>query len=256
MILRSLIAGAIALAFITDAEARRSLPPVVKCDERGCATARVAPTRPVVRRSIKRDPQPVACQITGAGGSWVVDGPCLRRLDRLRQRNAEVLRKMRRRHPVPSAPPVETVGSLLAGLSAALEDISHTAIYVIAQHTVFMPNGSKLEAHSGRGAGHDNPRMAWARNRGPAPPNVYELAMRERPFHGVRAIRLQPLDEAKMHGRDGILAHTYMGMGGQSHGCVVFKNYRAFLAAFDRGEVRRMVVVARLNGPQDGHSMP
>jgi hypothetical protein len=44
-----------------------------------------------------------------------------------------------------------------------------------------------------------------------------------------------------------MLAHTYMlGPNGQSNGCVSFKNYAAFLRAFQNGEVKRMIVVARL----------
>ena len=40
-----------------------------------------------------------------------------------------------------------------------------------------------------------------------------------------------------MHGRSGILAHTYMlGPNGQSNGCVSFNNYPAFLEAYERGE--------------------
>jgi hypothetical protein len=57
-------------------------------------------------------------------------------------------------------------------------------------------------------------------------PNVCNLALREQLFHGVRAIRLNPVDGNRMHGRDGILAHTYMlGPNGQSNGCVSFSNY-------------------------------
>jgi hypothetical protein len=84
--------------------------------------------------------------------------------------------------------------------------------------------------------------------KGPTPPNVYKLSMRERVFHGVRAIRLTPVDEGKMFGRDGMLAHTYMLRNrGHSNGCVVFSNYPAFLAAFQRGEVDRLVVVDHLD---------
>jgi hypothetical protein len=47
-----------------------------------------------------------------------------------------------------------------------------------------------------------------------------------------------------MYGRDGILAHTYMlGANGQSNGCVSFSDYDAFLQAYLRGEVTRIVVV-------------
>jgi hypothetical protein len=123
-----------------------------------------------------------------------------------------------------------------------------TAVYVIASHAVYLPSGRKLEAHSGIGGNMDNPRHVSARNRGPTPPNVYDLALRRGRFHGVQAIRLIPVDENKMFGRDGMLAHSYMlGSSGQSNGCVVFRDYSAFLSAFQRGEVRRLVVVDRLD---------
>ena len=86
--------------------------------------------------------------------------------------------------------------------------------------------------------------------RGATPPNVYNLALRERLFHGVRAIRLTPVDSGRMHGRDGMLAHSYMhGSNGQSNGCVAFSNYPEFLNAFLKGEVTRLVVVERLENP-------
>jgi hypothetical protein len=84
--------------------------------------------------------------------------------------------------------------------------------------------------------------------RGPTPPNVYDLTLREKLFHGVRAIRLNPVDDDKMFGRDGILAHSYMlGSDGQSNGCVVFKQYPRFLQAFLSGKVDRLVVVPDLD---------
>jgi Protein of unknown function (DUF2778) len=127
---------------------------------------------------------------------------------------------------------------------------SHTAVYDIAARTVYMPNGRRLEAHSGLGNLMDDPSYINAKGRGPTPPNVYDLALREEPFHGVRAIRLNPVDESKMFGRDGILAHTYMlGPNGQSNGCVSFSNYNAFLTAYLNGEVTRLVVVDHLADP-------
>ena len=70
---------------------------------------------------------------------------------------------------------------------------------------------------------------------------------RERLFHGVRAIRLIPVDDGKMFGRDGILAHSYMlGPSGDSNGCVSFRDYPAFLNAFLTGKVDRLVVVEHL----------
>ena len=124
---------------------------------------------------------------------------------------------------------------------------SHTAIYDIAAHTVYLPNGEKLEAHSGLGGRLDDPRYVAEKARGPTPPNVYALTLREELFHGVRAIRLNPVNDGKMYGRDGILAHTYMlGPSGQSFGCVSFKDYPQFLKAFLRGEIDRLVVVPHL----------
>lgn len=124
---------------------------------------------------------------------------------------------------------------------------NHTAIYDISARTVYLPDGHRLEAHSGLGSHIDDPRYVDRSGRGPTPPNVYNLVMRPRLFHGVRAIRLVPTDDGKMFGRNGILAHSYMlGPSGQSNGCVVFRNYPAFLSAFLKGEVHRIVVVDRL----------
>jgi Tlde1 domain len=127
---------------------------------------------------------------------------------------------------------------------------SRTAIYDITARTVYMPNGRRLEAHSGLGNRMDDPQHVTAKNAGPTPPNVYDLKLRESLFHGVRAVRLIPTDGSKMYGRDGILAHSYMlGPSGQSNGCVSISNYGAFLDAFMRGEVDRLVVVERLGDP-------
>jgi Protein of unknown function (DUF2778) len=128
-----------------------------------------------------------------------------------------------------------------------------TAVYVIAEHTVYMPNGERLEAHSGLGHRTDDPHYIKVKMRGPTPPNVYDLTLRKSLFHGVRAIRLNPVDENRMFGRDGMLAHSYMlrGTKGQSNGCVVFRDYPAFLHAFQRGEVDRLVVVERIEDAPD-----
>ena len=122
-----------------------------------------------------------------------------------------------------------------------------TAVYDISARTVYLPNGDRLEAHSGLGDKLDDPRYVHVRMRGPTPPNVYQLTLREQPFHGVRAIRLHPVEHSKMFGRDGMLAHTYMlGPNGQSNGCVSFRDYQKFLNAYLRGEVDRLVVVSDL----------
>jgi Protein of unknown function (DUF2778) len=134
--------------------------------------------------------------------------------------------------------------------SVALPEIgSRTAVYDIAAHMVYLPNGEKLEAHSGLGRKADDPRFVNVRMEGPTPPNLYELKLREEPFHGVRALRLHPVGDGNMFGRDGILAHSYMlGSNGQSNGCVSFANYQAFLHAFLSGEVDHLVVVPHLDG--------
>jgi hypothetical protein len=121
---------------------------------------------------------------------------------------------------------------------------SHTAIYDIEAGVVYLPDGEKLEAHSGLGSMMDDPHYASRKDRGPTPPNVYDLALRQGLFHGVQAIRLNPVNDDKMFGRAGILAHPYMlGPTGQSFGCVSFKDYPRFLKAVENGEVERMVVV-------------
>jgi len=126
----------------------------------------------------------------------------------------------------------------------------HTAIYDIAAHTVYLPNGQKLEAHSGLGGHLDNPRYVSEKNWGPTPPNAYDLTLRSELFHGVRAIRLIPVGSGNMFGRDGMLAHTYMlGPNGQSNGCVSFKEYPVFLNAYLSGQVTRLVVVEHLATP-------
>jgi len=112
-----------------------------------------------------------------------------------------------------------------------------------------MPDGTKLEAHSGFGNLLDDPRHVHVKMRGATPPHVYELTMREQPFHGVQALRLTPVGgEGEIYGRTGLLAHTYMlGPNGDSNGCVSFKNYDAFLKAYVNNKVKRLVVVARMS---------
>ena len=121
-----------------------------------------------------------------------------------------------------------------------------TAIYDIAARKVTLPSGEVLEAHSGLGEHMDSPDHVHVRMKGSTPPGTYDLTERERPFHGVRAIRLNPVGgSAAIHGRDGLLAHTYMlGPSGASNGCVSFKNYDRFLQAYLKGEVARLVVVS------------
>ncbi|MGN6461047.1 MAG: tlde1 domain-containing protein [Pseudolabrys sp.] len=134
------------------------------------------------------------------------------------------------------------------GLPVAPYD-RNTAVYVITSKRVYLPDGTSLEAHSGLGQYMDNPKFAHLRMRGVTPPHVYTMKMREALFHGVEAIRLNPIGgERAIFGRDGLLAQTYMlGPNGQSNGCVSFKDYRAFLNAFKSGRINRLAVISHLD---------
>jgi hypothetical protein len=122
-----------------------------------------------------------------------------------------------------------------------------TAVYDISAHTVYMPDGTQLEAHSGFGSWLDDPNHANEKMRGVTPPNIYDLEPREELFHGVRALRMIPEDPQKVFGRAGLLAHSFMlGSNGESNGCVSFKNYDAFLQAYLDHKIKRLAVVASL----------
>jgi hypothetical protein len=152
--------------------------------------------------------------------------------------------------PADAAPIAIALNTAASPEQAPKDDDSRTAIYDITARAVYLPSGRRLEAHSGIGGLMDNPHHVRVRMRGATPPNVYKLSLRGALFHGVRALRLTPIDDSKMYGRDGMLAHSYMlGAKGQSHGCVVFSNYPEFLNAFIKGEVTRLAVVERLESP-------
>ncbi len=123
-----------------------------------------------------------------------------------------------------------------------------TAVYDIAARKVYLPDGTVLEAHSGLGARKDDVRYAHVRMHGVTPPHIYDLKPREALFHGVPALRLTPIGgKDKIFNRDGLLAHTYMlGPGGDSNGCISFKDYYAFLDAYRNRGIRRIAVVAKV----------
>jgi Protein of unknown function (DUF2778) len=123
----------------------------------------------------------------------------------------------------------------------------YTAVYDISARIVYLPDGTKLEAHSGLGEALDNPRYVAERAVGPTPPHVYELTLREGSFHGVQALRLNPVGEGGIYGRAGLLAHPFMlGPNGDSNGCVSFRDYEAFLRAYQNGQIKKIAVVAKL----------
>jgi hypothetical protein len=108
-----------------------------------------------------------------------------------------------------------------------------TAVYDITAKMVYLPDGTRLEAHSGLGANRDDPDSR---------------RLREALFHGVPALRLTPIGgESAIYGRDGLLAHTFMlGPNGDSNGCVSFKDYYAFLDAYRNKGIRKLAVLARV----------
>lgn len=142
--------------------------------------------------------------------------------------------------------PVNSLGRTLRNMLGGGARAGHgVAVYDISAAKVYMPDGSVLEAHSGIGKMADNPRYVNVQMTGPTPPHTYNLKMRETRFHGVEAIRMLPVDGRNKYGRDGFLTHSYLlrGRMAQSHGCVAFKDYKRFLAAFKQGKVKQIVVV-------------
>jgi Protein of unknown function (DUF2778) len=149
--------------------------------------------------------------------------------------------------PVTLAYATSDDGSLGVGQIAEGRYDQWTAVYDISAHTVYMPDGTRLEAHSGFGSLLDDPRHPDEKMYGVTPPNVYDLEVREELFHGVRALRLIPEDSHKVFGRAGPLAHSFMlGPKGDSNGCVSFRNYDAFLQAYLDQKVKRLAVVTSL----------
>lgn len=147
-------------------------------------------------------------------------------------------------------------GGILAGNTTDKGEINlkppfsrDTAVYDITAKKVYLPDGTELEAHSGLGDKLDDPRFVDVRMRGATPPHVYDLTLRESLFHGVEALRLNPVGgEDAIHGRTGLLAHTYMlGPNGDSNGCVSFKDYNRFLRAYKNNEIKRLAVIASLD---------
>jgi len=148
-----------------------------------------------------------------------------------------------------------TLASLTSGDSlfrtgpdlAALGYDSFTAVYDISAQALYLPNGVKLEAHSGLGNRMDKVDSVGERMVGATPPGTYELRPREKLFHGVRALRLIPADSESTLGRTGLLVHNYLlGPDGASNGCVSVRNYERFLKAYSDGEVTRLVVLPNL----------
>lgn len=178
--------------------------------------------------------------LPGVQGSKPVDGGSAKRS---KAQPSEMLA-----YAKPDTPERGGLGRAFGSLFNSPSTGNGVAVYDISAKTVYMPDGSKLEAHSGLGSMVDQPRFVNRKNVGPTPPDTYNLSLRESRFHGVEAIRLTPTSGGNKYGRNGLLAHTYMLRGGraESNGCVVFKDYQRFLSAYKKGKIKRLVVVPRL----------
>lgn len=147
---------------------------------------------------------------------------------------------------------------LLSGPSPNLSALGYdntTAVYDITGRVVYMPDGTKFEAHSGLGNLLDDPAHVNARNAGATPPGIYEMKPREKLFHGVPALRMTPVDGSDTFGRVGLLVHSYMlGPNGDSNGCISVKHYDRFLQAYRSGIVKRIAVVVSIKDTQSASS--
>jgi hypothetical protein len=127
---------------------------------------------------------------------------------------------------------------------AALGYDNETAVYDLAAHAIYLPNGTVLEAHSGMGSLRDDLEHVSVPNLGATPPAVYSLKPREKDFHGVAAIRMTPTEGSDIFGRSGLLVHSYMlGPNGDSNGCISVREYDRFLKAFNDGQFSHIAVV-------------
>jgi hypothetical protein len=126
----------------------------------------------------------------------------------------------------------------------------NAALYDINKRVVYLPDGEKLEAHSGYGQYMDDAESMHRKDVGVTPPNVYAVSFREKPFHGVRALRMKPVGGGNMFGRDGILAHSYLlGEAGASNGCISVRDYEKFLKAYEDGKFNQIIVLRSADEP-------
>lgn len=133
---------------------------------------------------------------------------------------------------------------------AVLAANPNAALYDIAKRVVYLPGGEKLEAHSGYGQYMDDLESMHRKDVGVTPPNVYAVSFREKPFHGVRALRMKPVGAGNMYNRDGILAHSYLlGEAGGSNGCISVRDYEKFLQAYEEGKFNQIIVLRSADEP-------
>ena len=133
---------------------------------------------------------------------------------------------------------------------AVLAANPNTVLYDITKRAVYMPDGEKLEAHSGFGQFMDDTDSVHRKDVGVTPPNVYAVSFREKPFHGVRALRMKPVGGGNMYGRDGILAHSFLlGEAGASNGCISVRDYDKFLQAYEDVKFNQIIVLRSADEP-------
>jgi hypothetical protein len=133
---------------------------------------------------------------------------------------------------------------------AVLAANPNAVLYDIAKRAVYLPDGQKLEAHSGYGQYMDDLESMHRKDVGVTPPNVYAVSFREKPFHGVRALRMKPVGSGNMYGRDGILAHSFLlGAEGASNGCISVRDYDKFVQAFEDGKFSQIIVLRSAEEP-------
>jgi hypothetical protein len=125
-----------------------------------------------------------------------------------------------------------------------------TVLYDITKRAVYMPDGERLEAHSGFGKFMDDPDSMHRKDVGVTPPNIYTVSFREKPFHGVRALRMKPVGGGDMYGRDGFLTHSFLlGTNGESNGCISLRDYDKFLQAYEDGKFDKIIVLRSADEP-------
>jgi hypothetical protein len=239
----ALVAQDAGTAAPADVATTASLPPAAAASSRSERVASAAPIAPpaepsrnaALRHRAREDaPRNLRSERAIAGAAAPAEEPSI--FERLFGKSK----------PVALAYAAPDDSGLTAGQNIAGRYDRSTAVYDITAHTVYLPDGTRLEAHSGLGNRLDDPHYAHERNRGVTPPAVYSLEPREALFHGVRALRLIPEDESKVFGRSGLLAHSFMlGPNGDSNGCVSIRNYEAFLRAYQNHEITRLAVVER-----------
>ncbi|WP_210259945.1 DUF2778 domain-containing protein [Martelella sp. HB161492] len=225
--------------------------PPPELQTRSTTSRTIAESRPAAAPAAKAEPETAATALVASADTGTDAGNAfklvLQGADKNRMAPGEV--------PVPEPRPAGTAlayaalktDSLGTLFNAVPETTTKVAVYDISTAKVYMPDGTVLEAHSGRGKYRDNPDYTHLKMAGAVPAATYKLTLRESLFHGVQALRMTSVDGTDPLGRTGLLAHTYMlSTPGDSHGCLVFKNYNKFLEAFRKNEVDYIVAVPSL----------